>query len=84
MDIPIFKIIFLIGLVSSFAIRAPFRREIKQNIITDNRKTTQENSLLSLVFLGMVVVPLLYVFTSWLNVANYPLPIWAGALGSPE
>ncbi|PIG90777.1 protein-S-isoprenylcysteine methyltransferase [Gloeocapsopsis sp. IPPAS B-1203] len=47
----------------------------------DNRKTPQENGLLFLVFLGMVALPLVYVFTPWLDIANYHLPIWANGLG---
>lgn len=81
MDALILKIIFLIGLVSTFIIRIPYQREIKQNVIIDNRKTAQENGLLFLVFLGMFVLPLIYMITPWFNFANYSLPAWANLLG---
>ncbi|WP_289501529.1 protein-S-isoprenylcysteine O-methyltransferase [Gloeocapsopsis sp. IPPAS B-1203] len=81
MDTQILKIAFLIGLAASTIIRIPYQRETKQNTIIDNRKTPQENGLLFLVFLGMVALPLVYVFTPWLDIANYHLPIWANGLG---
>ena len=81
MDALILKIIFLVGLVSSTIIRAPHQRVSKQNIIVDNRKTFQENTLLFLVSLGMFILPMIYVFTPWLNFANYSLPVWANILG---
>lgn len=81
MDTQILKIAFLIGLAASTIIRIPYQRETQQNTIIDNRKTPQENGLLFLVFLGMVALPLIYVFTPWLDIANYHLPIWANGLG---
>lgn len=81
MDTIVLKIIFVVGLISSSVIRTPHQRINKQNIIVDNRKTTQENSLLFLVFLGMFILPMVYVLTPWLNFANYSLPIWANVLG---
>ena len=77
----ILKIIFSLGLVALNIIRLPHQRAIKQNIITDDRKTTQENSLLFLVLLGAFALPLIYIFTPWLNFANYLLPAWANILG---
>lgn len=81
MDALILKIIFLVGLVATNIIRIPHQRKNKQNIIIDNRKTAQENSLLFLVALGMFILPMIYVFTSWFNFANYSLPAWANVLG---
>ena len=81
MDALILKIAFLIGLVFSSIIRSPYQRETQQNIIIDNRKTAQETSLLGLVFLGMFVLPIIYVFTPWFSFANYSLPAWANLFG---
>ena len=67
MDTPILKIAFLVGLVFSSIIRIPHQRENKQNIIIDNRKNAQENSLLFLVFLGMFILPIIYIVTPWFN-----------------
>ena len=81
MDTTALKIIFLIGIVSSSIIRFPHSREIRQNTIVDDRKTTQEKGLLFFVFLGMFVLPMVYVLTPWFNFANYSLPVWANILG---
>jgi protein-S-isoprenylcysteine O-methyltransferase Ste14 len=71
----------MFGIVSSFVIRFPYQRQNKQNTIVRDRKTTQEKILLSLVFIGMIILPLTYVFSPWLNFANYSLPVRANRLG---
>jgi protein-S-isoprenylcysteine O-methyltransferase Ste14 len=89
MDTLILKILFMIGVVSSFVIRFPHQRENKQNTIVRDcashtlreRKTNQEKILLLLVFVGMIILPLIYVLSPWLNFANYSLPVWANWLG---
>ncbi|MEL6397665.1 MAG: protein-S-isoprenylcysteine O-methyltransferase [Cyanobacteria bacterium J06607_6] len=75
------KIVFLMGLMASTIIRIPHQRVQKQNVIADDRKTLQEKILLGLVFLGMFVLPVVYIVTPWLRFANYSLPIWANLLG---
>lgn len=81
MDPLIFKIGFLIGIISSFIIRTPHPRINKQNSIVDDRKTMQEKILPLFVFLGLSILPMIYIFTPWLNFANYSLPVWASLLG---
>jgi protein-S-isoprenylcysteine O-methyltransferase Ste14 len=81
MDTLTLKILFMMGVVSSFVIRFPYQRENKQNKIVHDRKTTQEKILLLLVFVGMIILPLVYVLSPWLNFANYRLPVWANWLG---
>ncbi|MEM1256731.1 MAG: protein-S-isoprenylcysteine O-methyltransferase [Cyanobacteria bacterium P01_H01_bin.21] len=81
MDTLTLKIIFLVCFVLTGVIRKPYQREIKKNTIVDNRKTPQETGLLAFVFLGMFVLPLIYIVTPLFNFANYSLPIWANVLG---
>ena len=81
MDALTLKIIYLAGVLSSFAIRVPYQRARKQNIITDDRKTTQEIMLLVLVTIGMIVLPFTYVFSPVLKFADYVLLLWANGLG---
>jgi protein-S-isoprenylcysteine O-methyltransferase Ste14 len=81
MDTLTLKILFMIGVVSSFVIRLPYQRENKQNTIVRDRKTLQEKILLFLVFIGMIILPLIYVLSPWLNFANYSSPAWANWLG---
>ncbi|MEM7064842.1 MAG: protein-S-isoprenylcysteine O-methyltransferase [Cyanobacteria bacterium P01_B01_bin.77] len=81
MDTLTLKIIFLVCFVLTGIIRSPYQREIKQNTIIDNRKTPLENGLLTFVFLGMVILPLIYICTPLFNFVNYSLPVWANVLG---
>jgi hypothetical protein len=64
MDTLTLKILFMIGVVSSFVIRLPYQRENKHNTIVRDHKTTQEKILLLLVFVGMIILPLIYNFVS--------------------
>ncbi len=77
----IFKIIYLAALVVQIAIRAPFARQRRQNKIVTNQARGQEVVLLLLLFLGNFILPVVYIFTPWLNFADYTLPAWAGGLG---
>jgi protein-S-isoprenylcysteine O-methyltransferase Ste14 len=81
MDTLTLKIIFSIGMIASFVIRLPHHHRNKKNKIIDMRKTKMEQVLLLSVFLGMLVIPLLYVFSPLLSFADYSLPIWANISG---
>lgn len=81
MDTLTLKILFLICFVLTGVIRTPYERKTKKNTIIDNRKTPQEEGLLAFVFLGMFVLPMVYIVTPLFNFANYSLPLWANVLG---
>lgn len=76
-----FKTFYFMGLIIMFIIRLLYRWRNKTNQIVDSRETTLEILILSLVFFGMLVIPLIYVFTPLLSFANYQLPPWAGWTG---
>ncbi len=77
-----FKIVFLIGFIAGCVIRAAWLIRVphwwrnKQTIATD-RDTGMDKLLLILSFIGMQVIPLVYVLTSWLDFADYHWPMWA-------
>ena len=73
--------VYFMALIIQIIIRAPVDRKRRQGKISERRVTTQEQILLGLLAVGGVVVPLIYAFTNWLDVANYTLPAWAGWLG---
>ncbi|HET9915278.1 MAG TPA: protein-S-isoprenylcysteine O-methyltransferase [Anaerolineales bacterium] len=77
----IFTVIYFVGIVAETIIRAPINQKRKQGRMSEQRITSQERTLLGLLFLGMFLVPLIYAATSWLDFANYRLPTWAGWLG---
>ena len=77
----VLKIIFSVGLIVSSVIRSPHQQRYKQNKITDDRKTNIEKLLLLFVFLGMFLIPVIYIFSPLFSFADYSLPIWANISG---
>lgn len=77
----IFTAIYFVGILAEIIIRAPLNQKRKQEKMSERRVTSQEKTLLGLLFLGMFLVPILYAATNWLDFANYTLPAWAGWLG---
>ncbi len=78
----IFNICYFIGLIVGSVIRGVYARQYKQTRIKDARKAGLDRLLRFLPFLGMFVIPLLYVLTSWLDFADYHVPTWAGWIGA--
>lgn len=76
------KVVFLICFTAICVIRLYFKWLVLQNNITDERKTAQEKLLLFLAFIGIFILPLLGVFTYWLEFAAYDLPDWTGWIGT--
>ena len=78
----IFEIIFLVGLITYlFGVYAPSARRYKRSRIADDRMRRQDFLLDLITYAGWQLIPLIYVFTSWLDFANYQLPVWAGWVG---
>lgn len=77
----IFTAIYFVAIIIEMIIRAPLNKQRKQEKMSEQRVTRQEKTLLGLLFLGMFFLPIIYAATSWLDSANYTLPLWAGWLG---
>jgi protein-S-isoprenylcysteine O-methyltransferase Ste14 len=77
-----FKIIYFTGFVVMAIFRLYYRWRARDIRIAVNRKDALELLLLALAFVGMVVIPLTYVFSSWLKFADYQLPSSAGWVGT--
>lgn len=82
----IFKLIFLACLIAAEVIRYPHRmrnkREMRQKQLAESRINPLDTALDLLAFAGMEIIPLIYIFTPWLNFANYTLPAVLGWLGA--
>lgn len=78
----IFTAIYFLAIIIEMVIRAPLNKRRKQQRMSERRVTTQEKTLLGLLFLGMFLIPIVYAATDWLDFANYSLPDWAGWLGA--
>lgn len=74
MDPLIIKIIVVAFWIFSFSIRIPHARQNKSNKIVKSPRTNQEKALLAGAFLGMMLLPILFVFTPVLGFADYDIP----------
>ena len=77
----IFTTIYFVAIVIEIVIRAPLNKKRKAEKMSERRVTSQETTLLLLLFIGMLLVPIIYAATNWLDFANYTLPVWASWLG---
>ena len=77
----IWKIIFVIMWVCTGLIRMPHNSKYKKTEKIKSQKTSREKFLVFLAAIGMMIVPMIYVFTPWLNSLNMGLPDWARWVG---
>jgi protein-S-isoprenylcysteine O-methyltransferase Ste14 len=77
----IWKIIFVIMWVCTGLIRMPHNSKYKKTEKIKSKKTSREKFLVFLAAIGMMIVPMIYVFTPWLNSLNMGLPDWARWVG---
>lgn len=75
------KTILVIGAVSWFVIRLPHQKRSWKTATRINQRTAREKLLLTCSFMGLGVIPCIYVFAGVPRFANYPFqPIlaWLG------
>ena len=77
----ILKIGYGIMVLGTSIIRYPHEKRNKSNQIITNKKATLEKILLGLVFLGMMILPLIYIFSDLFSFADYTLPVSFHVLG---
>lgn len=77
----IWKIIFVVMWVCTGLIRMPHNSKYKKTEKIKSKKTSREKFLVFLAAIGMMIVPMIYVFTPWLNSLNMGLPDWARWVG---
>lgn len=78
----IFEVVYWLALVVEMVIRAPLNQKRKQEKMSEQNVSTQEKVILLLLLIGMMILPLIYSASTWLDFANYALPDWAGWLGA--
>src|ERR1044072_790580 len=81
MRTPLWNLVYLAGLVVYIAIRGVFGARTKRNERVVSRVDWRDRALVSVVFIGNILLPALYLSSSWLDFADYRLPIlipWAG------
>lgn len=75
----IFKDFWLIGFVVGSMIRGIYNR--RERKITSAHQSGFDIALLTLASIGLFFLPIIYLFSSLLNFADYYLPLWTGWLG---
>ncbi len=70
------KYIFFAGIILLHVIRIPFEVKSKKNKTNDSRKTYLERIIIFILLTGTFILPLYYIFGSFLDFANYNLPLW--------
>ncbi|UCC97857.1 MAG: isoprenylcysteine carboxylmethyltransferase family protein [Phycisphaerales bacterium] len=77
----IFDIIFLIGFVAGSVIRKVYTARCRGHKAARRHFTVSDTALITLAGVGMVA-PLIYLFSSWMDCADYDLPVWMGWTGT--
>lgn len=77
-----FKAIYFVGFAAMLVIRLRHRWLNRTNQIAESRRDVLEMALLAQAFIGMAVLPQIYVFTTKLDFADYDLLTRAGWLGT--
>ena len=82
MDEIIWKILFMIVWIGGGIVRNPHMKKYKKTEKINSRKTAREKFLVFLAAVGMMIVPMICVFTPWLNSFNMGLSDWVRWLGT--
>ncbi len=78
----IFEIIFLVGLIIYFfGVYIPHARYYKKQKTVTDWYRTQDLVLDFSTYLVWQIIPVVYIFTPWLDFANYSIPFWTGWIG---
>ncbi|MDZ7650346.1 MAG: protein-S-isoprenylcysteine O-methyltransferase [Cytophagales bacterium] len=81
MNEAIFKILFVVLWVIYILIRSPFDKQYKQVEKIKSVHSAIEKSLLVLMSLGLLIIPLIWVFTTFLNNYKMEFPVWLRIVG---
>ena len=74
MEEVIYKITLAILLIGFFLVRAPSVMKASKTEKTEEKKPSRERFMVFLNFIGMMLIPFVYILTAWLDAFNYPLP----------
>ena len=77
----IFELIFLAGFIAGSVIRKVYTFRCRHGKAVKKHKSVVDIILISAGGVGMVL-PLFYLFSPWLNFADYHLPGWLGWIGT--
>ena len=70
------------GFITLLSIRIYYRWRNRDVKMVESYVSTLEKLLFFLDVIGVIVTPLIYIFTPWLDFADYQLPYWLGWSGA--
>lgn len=79
----VLKGIFIVGFLVGSVIRGVYTWGHWRRKAAVDHRSALDSALVMLNSLGLVVAPVLYLATPWLEFADYRLPAWTGAVGAP-
>ena len=74
MQISPWNIVFLFGLIAYMVIRGVFKKRVKGKTKIVSRVDGRERFLILIMVVGSLLLPIVYLFTPWLRIADYRLP----------
>ncbi|MEA1924713.1 MAG: protein-S-isoprenylcysteine O-methyltransferase [Candidatus Altiarchaeota archaeon] len=77
----IWRILFMIFWIGNGLIRMPHNSRYKTTEKIKSKNRLREKFLVLLAGIGLMIMPMVYVFTSWLNSFNMNLPDWIRWIG---
>lgn len=78
----LFKIIFFVCAMIAYGVRVPYVRQRRALKNVDSRISVIEGAFALLAFVGFMLIPLIEVFTGWLDFADYERPALIGWVGT--
>jgi protein-S-isoprenylcysteine O-methyltransferase Ste14 len=78
----IFEAVFIVGFIVGLVIRKIYTARCPKSKAIRKYKSVIEIILLSAAGIAMIL-PFISIFTSWLDFADYHLPVWLGWIGTP-
>ncbi|MBL8298292.1 MAG: isoprenylcysteine carboxylmethyltransferase family protein [Rhodanobacteraceae bacterium] len=82
MKLQLFDVVFLLGFVTYVVIRGVFIERGRNTEVVVRCFDWRERVAMSVVFVGSMLLPLLYLFTPVLSLANYDMPTFVHVAGS--
>jgi protein-S-isoprenylcysteine O-methyltransferase Ste14 len=76
----LFKIIYFIQMLVITGVRSKGTAKYRRETTKESRSSTLDSILLGLNGIAMII-PLFYVFSTWLDFADYSLPTWLSWIG---
>jgi len=77
----VFEISYIVGMVVGSGIRAWYGKKHRQDRLAIFRREGFITGFLASLWGIAILLPFIYIYSSWLDVANYRIPTWSSFIG---